>query len=248
MSATRTQQDATASASAVKPAEASVLAADAHNPTVWGLSPAQLHDRFWAARGVQVVRQGQRSEIVVDAELYMLTDPRTLTIFPMMRIIETLSWLSPDILFVRLHEIRDQGYREEVISDGQGQFKRFQRVYGGSDSRLARVALTPDREIAKIWQAAPDTVSGWRKLRRMLQHPCRSVTSVKSRVYDQTRPSDVRQFVRDLVSTWDRPDATINRPRRLKSTLWADVTTQHDLDRQPLGVEPSGRGDGELLA
>jgi len=27
-------------------------------PTVWGLDPVQLHDRFWAQHGVQVVRPG----------------------------------------------------------------------------------------------------------------------------------------------------------------------------------------------
>ena len=36
-------------------------------PTVWGLNPSELHDRFWASRGVQVVRQGEPSEIVAHA-------------------------------------------------------------------------------------------------------------------------------------------------------------------------------------
>jgi glycine hydroxymethyltransferase len=38
-------------------------------PTLWGLTPTELHDRFWAARGVQVVRQGEPSQIVDDTEL-----------------------------------------------------------------------------------------------------------------------------------------------------------------------------------
>ena len=28
-------------------------------PTVWGLNPIELHDYFWAARGVCVVRLGE---------------------------------------------------------------------------------------------------------------------------------------------------------------------------------------------
>jgi len=43
--------------------------------TMWGLDPVQLFTRYWAAHGVQVVRQGERSEIVKHAELYLLTDP-----------------------------------------------------------------------------------------------------------------------------------------------------------------------------
>src|SRR3954464_1373384 len=49
--------------------------------TIWGLDPLQLHTRFWAAHGVQVVRQGEPSQIVKHAELFLLTDPRLLTIF-----------------------------------------------------------------------------------------------------------------------------------------------------------------------
>ena len=54
-------------------------------PTIWGLDPVMLHDRFWAARGVQVVRQGEASEIIKHAELYLLTDPNSLSIFRMGR-------------------------------------------------------------------------------------------------------------------------------------------------------------------
>src|SRR5687768_12427343 len=45
---------------------------DAPARTVWGFDPVQLHTRFWAAQGVQVVRQGEPSAIVDHAELYLL--------------------------------------------------------------------------------------------------------------------------------------------------------------------------------
>ena len=60
---------------------ASTISREQDLPTVWGLDPVQLHDHFWAARGVFVVRLGEVTEIPRDAELYMLTDPRTLAIF-----------------------------------------------------------------------------------------------------------------------------------------------------------------------
>ena len=43
--------------------------------TIWGLDPVQLHTRYWAAHGVQVVRQGEPSDIVKHAELFLLTEP-----------------------------------------------------------------------------------------------------------------------------------------------------------------------------
>src|SRR6266403_707559 len=49
--------------------------------TIWGLDPVQLHTRYWASLGVQVVRQGEPSEIVKHAELFLLAEPGTMTLF-----------------------------------------------------------------------------------------------------------------------------------------------------------------------
>src|ERR1051325_6199163 len=92
-------------------------------PTIWGLDPVQLHDRFWAARGVQVVRQGQPSEIVRHAELFLLTDPRSLVLFKIGRLVEQLSWLRPELMSIRLRATRDHGYRERVLTDPHGRFQ-----------------------------------------------------------------------------------------------------------------------------
>ena len=53
--------------------------------TIWGLDPFQLYTRYWAAMGVQVVRQGEPSPIVTHAELFLLTEPKTLVLFLLMR-------------------------------------------------------------------------------------------------------------------------------------------------------------------
>jgi len=80
--------------------------------TVWGLDPVQLHSRFWASRGIQVVRQGEPSEIIEQAELYLLTDPRTMAIFRVMEVVEKIAWLDADLMVVRLRDSRDRGYRD----------------------------------------------------------------------------------------------------------------------------------------
>src|SRR3954469_5652495 len=135
-------------ATVVAPARTAGSSTEEQQPSVWGLTPTQLHDRFWAARGVQVVRQGEPSEIVDGAELFLLTDPRSLAIFKLGRLVEKLFWDQPDMLFVRLHDEREHGYSERVVTDSRKRFVRFERLYGGSDSRRARVALTRDRTIA----------------------------------------------------------------------------------------------------
>src|ERR1700683_1798517 len=143
--------------------------------TIWGLDPVALHHRYGPANGVQVVRQGQPSEIVKHAELYLLTDPRSLVLFRMISVIDVLNWLKPQALFLRLHDGRERGYREKVITDGNNRFVRFQPLHHGSeDLRRARAGLTPDREVAQLWQSSPNPLGGWRRLRRNLRRSERS--------------------------------------------------------------------------
>src|SRR4051794_28646571 len=108
-------------------------------PTLWGLNPIELHDHFWAARGVCVVRLGEERPIPADAELYMLTDARMLATFRLAQVIDTLSWVKPGVMFLRLVSRQPNGYRETVVTDDEGKFVCFKRLYGGVLPRLARV-------------------------------------------------------------------------------------------------------------
>ncbi|MEM9881635.1 MAG: sugar transferase [Planctomycetota bacterium] len=193
--------------------------------TVWGLDAVQLHDRFWAARGVQVVRLGEPSELVDDAELFLLTDPHSLSIFRLGQLVDMLSWLKPRVQFVRLHNTRGRGYRERIITDDEDRFLRFERVYSAPDWRLGRVALTPSRELARSWQQADDVRAAWRQLRRSIPPNQRTTLSVGGYVYDRSDRDQVRAFIRELVSIWKRPDATIQRAARLDPQVWGDVTS-----------------------
>src|SRR5688500_19392690 len=92
--------------------------------TIWGLDPQQLHTRFWAAHGVQVVRQGEPSEIVRHAELFLLTDPRSLVLFKLAPVMDILNWVQPQVLFVRLHDTRERAYREKVVTDEMDRLDR----------------------------------------------------------------------------------------------------------------------------
>lgn len=193
---------------------------NASDHTVWGMDPVQLHARFWASRGIQVVHQGVPSEIVPHAELFLLADPRTLALFRLNEIVEQLSWLDSEVALVRLVDNRDKGYRELALTDARGKFQGFRREYGG-DSRLARVALTPIRDIARLWQAAPSAREGWQKLRRSIPQRERWTMSVQGRVYDRQLDEEAAAFVRDLIDTWHEPGSTIPGIRRVRPRVWA---------------------------
>ncbi len=211
-------------------------------PTVWGLTPLQLHDRFWAARGVQVIRQGEQPELVDGAELFLLMDPRSMAIFRLRPLIDPLSWLKPRVLWVRLHDNRERGYREIAVSDDSDNFIRFHRTYSGSDSSLARVALTPHSEIAHMWQNAADPRSGWRQLRHHVSRSQTHTMPISGRVYDRSSDWETTRFVRDLVQYWKRPDAIIDRVRKVTTGVWCDIDSDMNKSTRFVGSVWVGAG------
>jgi len=196
--------------------------------TVWGLDAVALHDRFWAARGVQVIRQGVAAPIAKHAELYLLVDPGSLTIFRMGQLMDTLSWLKPKILFVRIHDTHEPGYRERVVADKGDNFVRFERAYRQVDFRLGRVALTSSEEIASSWQAEREPRDAWRELRHSTPAHHRSTISADGCVFNRHEDQQVMEFVQELVGTWKRPDATIKRAKLDREHVWADPSAETD--------------------
>src|SRR5687767_6683756 len=122
--------------------DSTVLRPVQKQPTVWGLTPVQLHDRYWAARGVCVVRPDEHAPLPFDAELFMLTDQHTLAVFPLRRAVELIYWVKPVVTFVRIRGRRRTDYAEMVRDDGAGHFVRFERHYGSPSAGTARIALT----------------------------------------------------------------------------------------------------------
>ena len=192
--------------------------------TLWGLDPFQLYTRYWAAHGVQVVRQGEPSPIVSHAELFLLTEPRTLVMFQLQsKVMDALNWINPQVLFLRLHNNRESEYREEVVTDDFDRFVRFNRLYEASE-HLARVVLTPEREVAQLWQSAPDPLTGWRRLRRFTPRIDRLTLSVDGNAFNEHSDRDVAHFLHELQQVWKSPSATISRAHRL-GHMWKDPTS-----------------------
>jgi len=194
---------------------------------------------------VQVVRQGEPSEIVADAELFLLTDPHTLAVFNLSRIVEIMSWLKPDLLYVRVHDGRQRSYAERAVVDAEGRFVRFERIYAATESRMRRVALTPDRRLAQLWQRAVDTATAWRELRAETDRSHRSVASVQGSLFDRSWDAEVARCLRHLVRFWPRPDSTVWRVRQLDRGVWVDM--EASIERGAAIIGPVWIGAGRKL-
>lgn len=215
--------------------------------TVWGLDIAQLHQRFWASRGVQVVCRGDEEKVSDAAELYLLVEPSHYCLFRLDQVIDTLSWLKPKLLFVRIHDSEEHGYRERIITDDQDGFVRFHREYGGADCRLIRTAVCSNPQLAELWRIAPDNRSGWRTLRQSVAQIHRTTISINGSTYYRHLKDEQTQFIRELVTIWRRPDAAIRRARQmLDGKVWIDQQTSANPNTRFIG--PVWVGAGRKLA
>lgn len=223
----------------------------ADKPTIWGLNPLQLHDRYWAARGVQVVRQGTASEIVEAAELYLLTPASLLVAFDLRPLLDRLAWLEPEIMLLRLRDARHRPYHEKVVLDDKGRFDRIVRQYGDRDVQLARVAITTNRHLARQWQLFNQPGSAWRELRRRIPRHYRAAMPYHGMLFDVHDDADLANYVRHLIEHWPHPDATIEQIEQRSPGVWTHVTTKNNCTPRAVGPVWIGAGrtipDGDML-
>lgn len=214
---------------------------DTLTATVWGLTPVELHDRYWAARGVQVVRCGEPIELADGADLFLLTDATTLVSFRLSQIADTLTWLRPRVMLLRVHSSRELGYQERLVTDDDDRFLRFKRTYDRSDIELARAAVTTDRGVAMGW-SRQQGAQCWRELRHNIAQTQRATVSIPGQAYQRDDEADVNRFIRELVRVWTRPDATISRARRLIGPVWADSEGIRQSEARFVGPVWVGKG------
>ncbi len=225
--------------------------------TLWGLSPQQLHDRYWASRGIQVVRRGEATEVAPSAQLYLLAEPDMLTVFRPARVVERLVWTGVDLMFVRIADPRQRPYKEQIEVDDEGRFVGFERIYNDQSRQPRRwtrskrqrertpplrVAVTPDEKLARLWQTAPPDGEAWRQLRKAAGRGERWVMSVPGRVYNAAEPADLALFLRELAKTWRRPDAVVDGLRRAGPEVWADRSAALEGAPEPVGPVWVGAG------
>jgi lipopolysaccharide/colanic/teichoic acid biosynthesis glycosyltransferase len=224
------------------------LAPEAHprklqpaQPRLWGLDPSGLHQRFWASRGIQVVMPGSANEIVRDADLYLLIDARTLALFPVRGLIERYYWVDPYLMIIRVHE-PETGYRERVVAKADGEFVRVERIYGHVDHHLARVGLTKDSSVARVWQRADSARAGWKELGELLTRRERCVASVKGTLYASEDPEDTDRFCKDLMKAWVTPSTAIDGVDSPRANVWAEETRKLPAGLRTIGPVWVGAG------
>ena len=122
---------------------------------------------------------------------------------------------------LRAHSTRERGYKELAVTLPDGRFSHFRREYDRPGSRLSRLALTRNREMAEQWRLCRDRNAGWRMIRQRAARESVQAATIDAELYDCRLPQEVSEFITSLIQRWRRPAATIPNINRLAPGVWA---------------------------
>ncbi len=120
---------------------------------VWGLDARGLHDRFWAARGVRIVRRGVGTLRGPCADKFLLLEPDELVLFDPPAAVNQL-------VSVCLTEDGRDGYTERVVADDANRLVSLRRLYTAPINGECRMCVTSDPALAWLWSRSPDRRAG----------------------------------------------------------------------------------------
>ncbi len=190
------------------------------SPTIWGLSPRQLHDAFWAARGVQAVIRGEVVPLQRAADLYLLIEPEQLALFDLATMSDRLTWRRAAVTRLRLTDAETDRYSEHVLLDTRGLVQRVGRRYRPQSHCSYRVALTSSRRLVKLWMAATSPRTGWDRLRRAVAWSRVDHCRCPGIAFDERDRQQVRRFLDQLVETWKFPAQSIDGIVEAEAGVW----------------------------
>jgi lipopolysaccharide/colanic/teichoic acid biosynthesis glycosyltransferase len=210
---------------------------------VWGLSSADLHDRYWASKRVQVVRLGCGTFASKGPAMYLLSEPGDLVLFDLAPRIKQFNRVKPRALRLRVRDDNPRPYGERVVSDGEDRFIAIRRSYNALTRSTARVWLTPDRHMAKLWATAKDLASARRAIKdaagpqRIASAPC------QGRVFDLA--TEGAAWINVLMARWKDPGLLVDDIYEFQPGIWLHEAVE--VPESARFVAPAWVGAGSKL-
>ena len=208
---------------------------------LWGFGLMELHDRYWASRGFQIVRPGGPAPDPDGPELFVLLDEHLYVGFGVRVILRTMAWMQPKAIRVRLVETEHSPYRETVLSDEDGRFLRFVRSYNAKELHSAQLWVTPELEYAKLWNAAPSGKAGSRVLAERIDKDDRIAKRIPGRIF-QNDAVGSEAFRRWLLRAWAAPNSVVQGIYQPAPGVWLHETCRVDPTVRIIGPVWLGAG------
>ncbi len=193
---------------------------------VWGLSLTDLHDRFWAARHVLVVRRGLAMPESRAGCVYLLLEPEQLVLFPMVELTAQTAWLSTALVRIRISVPAPSGYEERVSLTPEGRLRAIVRSYRAPVISAARAFLSDRPEIARRWASAPDHQRARRAVLDAAGRAALVSAAVDGSVANVDDPASATPFLQALLAVWKNPGRAIEGIYQHRPGVWAHETSQ----------------------
>ncbi|RNC80763.1 MAG: hypothetical protein ED559_02860 [Phycisphaera sp.] len=195
--------------------------------SVWGLELADIHARYWASRGFQIIRPGGPPPDPNGPELFVLLDEDLFVGFGVRKILRTMSWEQPRAIRVRLVETENSPYKESVLSDDEGRFIKFIRSYDAKETHSAQLWITPKLEYAKAWNSSPNGKVGSRLLAKTIPSESRVAMRVPGRIF-KNKGTSADDYRRWILNAWPSPSGVIEGVYQPSPGVWLHETCKVD--------------------
>ncbi len=224
--------------------------ASSQTTSLWGLELKEIHDRYWASRGFQIVRPGGPAPDPSGPELYVLLDADLLVGFGVRKILRIMPWMQPRAIRVRLVETELSPYRESVATDDDGRFIKFIRNYDAKQTHSAQLWVTPKIEYAKAWNASASGKVGSRLLANTIPTDKRVALRVPGRIFKDDLDGS-ESYRRWILKAWASPSGVIEGVYQPSPGVWLHETVKVDPTARIIGPVWIGAGhelkSGETL-
>ncbi|MEM8756760.1 MAG: sugar transferase [Planctomycetota bacterium] len=212
-------------------------------PTIWGLNLAQVHDRFWASRGVQVVRPGGPAPSKRGPELFLLLSPRRSVEFPIGELLKKIAWLRPRAVRLRLTAKGLDAYDERVERSQDGEFLAFRRLYNPRNAGAMQVWMTPSYELALGWNRSKTDTAASRWLRDEVSRDDTLIASVKGHIFNTDEDRGRDKYWRFILQGWETPQSVVDGVYQPEPDVWIHETCEIDPEARIIGPAWIGAGN-----
>ncbi len=214
--------------------------------TLWGLGPRDLHDAYWRARGVQVVRRGEPQHLQRGAELYLLLETQQLVLFDHSSLTDPILWRGAALTRLRLMWVDQQRYTERVDVDDRGMVRSVRRQYEPRCRAVDRCMLTRQPRWARMWMAQELPELAWKRLRRAAGPGQVENRQCAGERYRLDRPEETSLYLNRLVAVWRDPDRALSGIRQVATDVWCLEGTRLPDGQVATGAVWLGRGHERL--
>jgi hypothetical protein len=191
--------------------------------SIWGLSPLELHDRFWVGRGIQVVRPGTELKREPRTDAYLLLDGTKLVLFNPASALSRLHWINPVLLTIRLRHTLRWNCSADAVQEHGGVCSYLIPHRDISGRARSRAVITTEPEIAMLWSNSVQPRTTWRSIRRRVPQQQRAACCLNGVVATGAGDSETSTWIGHLTSAWRRPDRTLDHCQRVSDLVYKDV-------------------------